>query len=166
MALRAGYHGVKKSLLAAISNLSGAKIIKSIGDGLKLTSAGKLSCDIDAETMEFKNGKLSSKNTGSGVKSHVYTGVGGSSTEITFDDAPSKIIGIYELGTHGGGYCAFGVGFAAGSCKGVWITPNNNAINGVNLSYDLTGKVLTITGGTDATQRLDATGMDYAVLYL
>ena len=61
MALRAGYYGIKKSVLAAISNLSGAKIIKSIGDGLKLTSAGKLSCDIDTNTMEFKAGKLSAK---------------------------------------------------------------------------------------------------------
>ena len=65
MALRAGYYGIKKNVLAAISNLSGAKIIKSIGDGLKLTSAGKLSCDIDTDTMEFKAGKLSAKGKGS-----------------------------------------------------------------------------------------------------
>jgi len=65
MALRAGYYGVKKSVQAVISNLSGAKIIKSIGDGLKLTSAGKLSCDIDTDTMEFKDHKLSVKQSGS-----------------------------------------------------------------------------------------------------
>lgn len=64
MALRAGYYGVKGNLLSVISKLGGAKIIKSIGDGLKLTSAGKLSCDIDSDTMEFKNGKLAAKSTG------------------------------------------------------------------------------------------------------
>ena len=64
MALRAGYYGIKKNVLDVISKLSGAKVIKTIGDGLKLTTAGKLSCDIDAETMEFKNGKLAAKSTG------------------------------------------------------------------------------------------------------
>ena len=62
MALRAGYYGVKKNVLSAINKLSGAKIIKTIGDGLKLTTAGKLSRDIDSETMEFKNGKLAAKS--------------------------------------------------------------------------------------------------------
>lgn len=61
MALRAGYVGVKKSMLGVISSLAGAKVIKTIGDGLKLTSAGKLSVDINTETMEFKGGKLSAK---------------------------------------------------------------------------------------------------------
>ena len=62
MALRAGYYGVKGNLISVISKLAGAKIIKTIGDGLKLTTAGKLSCDIDADTMEFKNGKLAAKS--------------------------------------------------------------------------------------------------------
>lgn len=61
MALRAGYYGVKKNVLATIAAMAGAKIIKTIGDGLKLTSAGKLSCDIDTDTMTFKSGKLSAK---------------------------------------------------------------------------------------------------------
>lgn len=61
MALRAGYYGVKKNVLATIAGMAGAKIIKTIGDGLKLTSAGKLSCDIDTDTMTFKSGKLSAK---------------------------------------------------------------------------------------------------------
>lgn len=61
MALRAGYYGIKKNILSTINRLSGAKIIKTIGDGLKLTSAGKLSCDIDTDKMEFKSGKLSVK---------------------------------------------------------------------------------------------------------
>lgn len=61
MALRAGYYGIKKNVLSAISGLSGAKIIKTIGDGLKLTAAGKLSCDIDTDSMMFKSGKLAAK---------------------------------------------------------------------------------------------------------
>ena len=61
MALKAGYVGVKKSVLGVISSLAGAKVIKTIGDGLKLTNAGKLSVDINTETMEFKSGKLSAK---------------------------------------------------------------------------------------------------------
>ncbi len=166
MALRAGYYGVKKSVLAAISNLSGAKIIKSIGDGLKLTNAGKLSCDIDTDTMEFKAGKLSAKNLGGGVKYKVYQGQGGQNTVITLDDTPNSIIAVYELGTHANGYWGFLCGFASDACKGLWITPNNNAISGVNLTYSINEKVLTISGGTEATQRGDASGVDYVVLYL
>lgn len=64
MALRAGYYGIKKNVLSTISKLAGAKVIKTIGDGLKLTAAGKLSCDIDTDTMEFKAGKLAAKSTG------------------------------------------------------------------------------------------------------
>ena len=61
MALKAGYYGIKKSLFSVIESLSGAKVIKTIGNGLNLSNAGSLSCDIDTETMEFKNGKLASK---------------------------------------------------------------------------------------------------------
>ena len=43
MALKAGYIGVKKSLLGVINSLSSAKFIKSFGDGLSLSDAGKLS---------------------------------------------------------------------------------------------------------------------------
>lgn len=64
MALRAGYVGIKKTMTGMIEKLSSAKIIKTIGNGLKLTSAGTLSCDIDSNTMEFKNGKLASKGGG------------------------------------------------------------------------------------------------------
>lgn len=94
MALRAGYYGVKKSVLAAISNLSGAKIIKSIGDGLKLTSAGKLSCDIDADTMEFKAGKLSAKIT-SGFDREILWG----NDEITYPPTKPSTIDLSEAYT-------------------------------------------------------------------
>lgn len=42
MALKAGYIGIKKSMLGLINSLGSAKIIKSFGDGLNLTNAGKL----------------------------------------------------------------------------------------------------------------------------
>lgn len=67
MALRAGYYGVKRNMIDFIKSLNGAKVIKTIGDGLKLTSAGALSVDINTETMEFLNGKLSAKSTGGGL---------------------------------------------------------------------------------------------------
>lgn len=42
MALKAGYIGIKKSMLGVINSLASAKLIKSFGDGLNLTSGGKL----------------------------------------------------------------------------------------------------------------------------
>ena len=62
MALKAGYKGVKKSVLDFISSLSSAKIIKTIGDGLNLTSSGELDVEINPETMEFVENKLSAKS--------------------------------------------------------------------------------------------------------
>lgn len=99
------------------------------------------------------------------IKYKKYTGAGGSETVIELDDSPLNIVGILELGTHSG-YWGVLIGFAAGSCKGLWVTPNNNAINGVNLSYSVSGSVLTITGGAEATQRADALGTEYIVLYV
>lgn len=164
MALRAGYYGVKKSVLDAIAGMVGSKIIKSIGDGLKLTSAGKLSCDIDTDTMAFKSGKLSVKNA-AGVKCKVYQGQGGTDTVITLDDTPSSIIAIYELGSHSG-YWGFLSAFASNACKGLWISPGNNTLDGTNLTYTINEKVLTISGGSEASQRADVEGQSYAVLYV
>lgn len=65
MALRAGYYGlknsVKKTLEKLASDLAGAKIIKSVGDGLSLSDQGALAANIDSETMEFKDHKLAAK---------------------------------------------------------------------------------------------------------
>ena len=102
MALRAGYYGVKKNVLSAIAGLSGAKIIKTIGDGLKLTSAGKLSCDIDNNTMEFKAGKLAAKPQG--AKHMTYTGDGQGTSTIDFselDTLPTIILAISGSSTNG-----------------------------------------------------------------
>lgn len=67
MALKAGYLGVKKNLIDLINTMAGGKIIKTIGNGLTLSDAGALSADIDTDTMEFKEGKLSAKSTGGAV---------------------------------------------------------------------------------------------------
>lgn len=66
MALRAGYYGLKNSVKRTLeklaSDMAGAKIIKSVGNGLTLSDQGVLSAKIDDSTMEFINGKLSVKN--------------------------------------------------------------------------------------------------------
>lgn len=82
MALRAGYVGIKKSMLGLINSLTNAKIIKTVGNGLKLTNAGTMSVNIDTDTLEFVNGKLTAKSKGV-----VYD----VSEEIT-----SQVIGIYK----------------------------------------------------------------------
>lgn len=46
MALRAGYYGIKNALLKKISALSDALVIKSIGNGLNLSTAGELSSSV------------------------------------------------------------------------------------------------------------------------
>ena len=62
MALKAGYKGVKKSVLDSLLSLLGSVAIKDIGDGLALDSDGELAADIDTSTMEFtEEGKLAAK---------------------------------------------------------------------------------------------------------
>lgn len=61
MALKAGYKGIKKSVLEKLLELTGSLSIKSIGNGLDLSDAGALAADIDTDTMEFKDGKLAAK---------------------------------------------------------------------------------------------------------
>lgn len=100
MALRAGYYGVKKSVLRVIEGLSGAKIIKTIGNGLKLTSAGTLSADLDADTMEFKNGKIASKAGGLELITESSTFI----TEYDMSDYLENytylgIVGTFNIGT-------------------------------------------------------------------
>lgn len=78
MALRAGYYGlkgsVKKTLEALAASASGMKIIKTIGDGLNLTSAGKLNVTAATDSklggikvgsgLSIENGVLSADATG------------------------------------------------------------------------------------------------------
>lgn len=126
MALRAGYYGVKKSILDAISGLSGAKIIKTIGDGLKLTAAGKLSCDIDTTTMEFKNGKLASKGSGM-ERTSVYATLTSASGTVELTHSIENGTFIEFILTDGSTYdssylvpLATFKGLASGYLLGVW----------------------------------------------
>lgn len=61
MALKAGYKGVKKSVLESLVSLLGSKVIKSVGDGLSLSEEGALATNIDTDTMEYKDHKLAAK---------------------------------------------------------------------------------------------------------
>ena len=65
MALRSGYYGLKKSAISALSTLlsqtAGMKVIKSFGDGLNLTNAGKLNLTVATDS------KLGGVKVGSGL---------------------------------------------------------------------------------------------------
>lgn len=162
MALRAGYYGIKKNVLAAISNLSGAKIIKSIGDGLKLTSAGKLSCDIDSETMEFKNGKLASKSI-SNIKTYTYEGDGQNQRTLVLDN-PQIVIGIYELGFHEG-YKGFVGSFDKDETNILcywWKGGTNPGCSQKNVT--VSGNDVTLSG--DPTHIANGANCKYIVLYI
>lgn len=63
MALKAGYYGLKKSIADVLkklaSDMSGAVIVKSVGDGLSISEEGELSSDgILLTSTEKKVGKL------------------------------------------------------------------------------------------------------------
>lgn len=69
MALKAGYYGIKKSVLDKLLQMSGALIIKSLGTALSLSDAGELSVSAasdtapgvvqpDGETIFIENGLL------------------------------------------------------------------------------------------------------------
>lgn len=89
MALKAGYTGVKKSLVGFINSISGMKLIKTIGDGLDLTSAGKLNVVLDSETMEFVDNKVSSKSKGLTII-ELFSSDTATGTEIVLDDDVSN----------------------------------------------------------------------------
>lgn len=59
MALRAGYYGIKNALLKKLEGLTNALVIKSLGEGLELSAAGKLSLtsgSINYSTIEQNTG--------------------------------------------------------------------------------------------------------------
>lgn len=87
MALRAGYIGIKKTMLGVINSLSDAKIIKSVTGGLKLTSAGALSVNY-GKGLKVEGGKLI--GTG-GAFEAIQTG------EITLPATASTLTDSIEL---------------------------------------------------------------------
>ena len=74
MALRAGYYGLKHSLISKLQSLATAKIIKTIGTGLNLTSGGTLNVKAASasalggvkvgEGLEINDGVLNVTSTG------------------------------------------------------------------------------------------------------
>ena len=94
MALRAGYYGlkntVKKKLEKLAADTSGMKIIKTIGDGLNLTKAGKL--NVTAAT----DSKLGGVIVGSGlsIDNGVLIAVSGTSWKYDVSGTP------YNAGTY------------------------------------------------------------------
>lgn len=134
MALRAGYYGVKKSMLAKIASLAAAKIIKTIGDGLKLTSAGKLSCDIDTDTMEFKDHKLAAKSSSRFTMEQIYYNNGDpAATETVVSIMEGKHISDYDMLILDIGQVSDGgISAANGSCnqKCLWLADPALAISG------------------------------------
>lgn len=159
MALKAGYIGVKKSMLGLINSISSAKIIKTIGNGLKLTSAGTLSADIDTDTMEFKGGKLSAKasaadfstdETETGVKwidgkmiykkTHhydtpisIYNQTGGVNLQM------SELDNLVDRPIFGIGMRSVLSGNPDPSVDSIFIRLNNNKLTGYHTSADFIG---------------------------
>lgn len=92
MALKAGYKGIKKSVLDSLLSLLGSVVIKDIGDGLALDSDGELAADIDTSTMEFtEEGKLSAKIPSSFKKDLLY-----GNSSITFPPSTETSITLNE----------------------------------------------------------------------
>lgn len=99
MALRSGYYGlkgsVKKVLEELAGNVSGMKIIKSFGDGLSLSNAGKL--NLQAATSD----KIGGIKVGSGlaIDNGVLSVSGGSGAPTVLHDGATPITtaGTIEL---------------------------------------------------------------------
>ncbi len=174
MALKAGYQGIKKNLLDKLLQMSGSLIIKSLGTALSLSDAGELRVrnasdshsgvvQPDGETTFIEEGLLKAAVSSGGVKTFKYTGENGSSTVIELPEIPTDILAILEAGSHSG-YTGVGLGFGSDSCRSVWIAPNFDT-GGVNLTVSRNDNIITLSGGTEATQRFDASGMDYIVIY-
>ena len=70
-------------MLGLINKLATSKLIKTVGDGLTLTSAGTLKANIDTDTMEIVNHKLSSK--------------GGMTVDVLFSQDPGNCPDIITL---------------------------------------------------------------------
>lgn len=118
MALRSGYYGLKKSAITALqtllNNVSGMKIIKSFGDGLKLSNAGKLSLEAATDTkmggfkvgsgLSMEDGVLSATATGAGEWTALEEQPTTGTTEITFpsgfEASEIMLVGKCDLGTY------------------------------------------------------------------
>ena len=141
MALKAGYKGIKKSVLDSLLTLLGSVVIKEIGDGLTLDTDGELSADIndvgdgltlsesgtasvdiDSNTMEFtEDGKLKSKVT-SGYTQDILWG----NDTITYPPTKPSTVDLshayddYDMLIVVSGFTSTGV-----SCYQLWTLPTS-----------------------------------------
>lgn len=94
MALKAGYIGIKKSMLGLINSLASAKLIKSFGDGLNLTQAGKL--NMTAATAS----KIGGVKVGEGLSINegvLSTNSQGLTIDVLYDNENTSIPDAIEL---------------------------------------------------------------------
>lgn len=171
MALKAGYKGIKKNVLDTLMSLVGAKVIKTIGNGLSLSDAGALAADIDTDTMEFKDGKLASKGGGFDVKTLTFTGDG--TTQSTIDlssltTLPVMILGI--TGASSDGYNMLVQPFVYGVLNSNIIYTQINGSGFGNAYCDVSyggdnDDILHIKSGT-AVNALNESGRTYTVYYV
>ena len=101
MALRAGYYGLKGSVKKALEKLAadmvGAKIIKTIGNGLNLTTAGKLNVTAASasslggikvgEGLTMGDGGVLSVDDTGFSRTNIYTGLASEIGAITLTSA-------------------------------------------------------------------------------
>ena len=181
MALKAGYQGVKKSMIDALKSLSGMKVIKSFGDGLNLTSAGKLNLTAAASNklggikvgtgLSIDDGVLSADATGIEVKTLSYTGDGTSTSTIDFsneDELPSVILGI--CGESANSYYACSTPILYGVQQRAycyWSQPTGNKNGAVNIvTYTGTDNEVMHITAANSGEALNDLNKTYTVYYI
>ena len=182
MALRSGYYGLKNATKKALEKLAadtvGMKIIKTIGDGLNLTNAGKLNMTAATanklggikvgDGLSIDDGVLSAQG-GITIKTLSYTGDGTTTSTIDFsneDSEPSYILGITGQ-SHDNYYmnCApFPIEY-----EGVYVTyvpvSGTGAPGGASGHASYSDKVLHVTSNS-ADNAMNYNGTEYTVYYI
>lgn len=181
MALKAGYQGIKKSLLDKLLQMSGSLIIKSLGTALSLSDAGKLTVSAasdtapgivqpDGETTFIVGGLLKAAG-GAEVKTLTYTGDGATTSAIDFSQEtalPKVILGITGLASNG--YYVTTAPIAYGDQNIVltyWLQASGTTTSsGVNrVSYTDENSVMHITGNS-ADIALNSENVEWTVYYI
>lgn len=182
MALKAGYQGIKKTLLDKLLQISGGLIIKSLGTALSLSDAGELRVrnasdshsgvvQPDGETTFIEDGLLKAASGGAEVKSLTYTGDGTTSSTIDFsqeEELPKVILGITGLSSSG--YYVSTTPIAYGNQNIVWAywlqasgSTTQAKVNRV--SYTDENSKMHITGA-NADEALNSDDVEWTVYYI
>lgn len=183
MALKAGYQGVKKSLLDKLLQMSGSLIIKSLGTALSLSDAGELRVrnasdshsgvvQPDGETTFIEGGLLKAASGGAEVKTLTYTGDGANTSTIDFSQEtqlPKVILGI--AGTSGSGYYMSSTPILYGIQNIVWaywmaVSGSSQSIGKANkLSYTDENSKLHVTGD-NPDEAFNSDNVEWTVYYI